>query len=437
MVGQLALDAYAGALPRKHKMLNQIVICFGLFLSTVLYVSEGHAQATSEPSLFLLGPGDRISLRVIQWREEDREFKLLDAVGGVYSVQTDGTVEVALGGAFMAGGQTTTQLSDAIATEMKLRLRTIERPSVIVDVVEFSPFYIIGDVERPGAIQTTPGLTAIQAFALAGGAPRFRSGGFRDATVGLRDTGNLSQTRLDLLRASIASVRLVAESNGFDTLDFPEDLRHPQGNDVLAVLFEEERQIFQARRTALAREQSTLEELIALSQTEVTSLQTKITGFRTQTIFAQENLENITALVERGLARSPQLSTAQRELFDLETKELDLQSSIFRAQQSIKEAERDLVGLNSNRATMAAVELQDVNAKIEALRVRRDMLRSLVLEHGTATSGEEGDEVLVFNFDVQRGSGEMPQTLSGPDTVLARGDILTVTQTFQNVSARP
>lgn len=439
MGDQIILDSHNYSRAGKCNMLRWVVIFCGLSLGVLLQAGEGRAQATSQPSVHVLGAGDQISLRVVQWREDAREFRLLDAVNGTYSIQPDGTLTVVLAGVFEASGRTTNELADAIATALKRRLGSVESPSAVVEVLTFSPLYIIGDVDRPGALQATPGLTAIQAFALAGGAPQFRNGGLDNVTSGLRDAGNLFQTRLDLLRARIASVRLEAESEGHETLTFPDNLQHPEGPDVLAILFEEERQIFQARRTALAREQSSLSELITLLQVEVTSLEAKISGLQTQLAFAEQNLENITILINRGLARSPQLSTAQRGLFELETKVLDLQNGIFRAQQSIKEAERDLVGLKSNRVTMAAVELQDVNAKIEALRARSDMLRNVVLERGAGASNGEGAETLVTTFDVQRGRGEARQTLSGPDTVLAPGDIVTVAQMLvpQSADSRP
>jgi protein involved in polysaccharide export with SLBB domain len=353
----------------------------------------------------------------------------LDAVSGTYTVQNDGTVSVALVGAFTTTGQTTRQLADGLAVALEHRVGSVEPPSVVAEVVEYSPFYIIGDVEKPGAFEATPGLTAIQAFALAGGLPKLGGGTSGDVTAGLRDTGNLSQTRLDLLRAKIASARLQAESEGLDVVSFPGNLRHPDGAEVLAELFDGERQVFDSRKLALAREQTSLSDLIALLQAEVASLEAKIIGVEPQVSSAELNLTNMTKLVERGLARGPQLSTAQRNLFELESKALDLQNGIYRAQQRIKEAERDQANLISNRATTAAFELQDVNAKIEALGARSQMLRGIILERGTDIGSSDDIGTIVTNLDVQRGKGEARVNLSGPDTVLMAGDILRVAQT--------
>ena len=59
---------------------------------------------------------------------------------------------------------------------------------------------------------------------------------------------------------------------------FEADFEHPDGPDVMATLVEEERKIFAERKTALAREQTSLSELIALLKAEVTALETKTAG---------------------------------------------------------------------------------------------------------------------------------------------------------------
>ena len=42
-------------------------------------------------------------------------------------------------------------------------------PDVAVEVVQFRPFYIVGDVRPPASSPTGPGLTVLQALSIAGG----------------------------------------------------------------------------------------------------------------------------------------------------------------------------------------------------------------------------------------------------------------------------
>ncbi len=107
---------------------------------------------------YLLGPGDK--LRVVVFNEEQ--------LTGEHTVDPNGTVNVPLAGSVRAQGQTAT----AVAREIGRRLREsnyLRDPNVTVQVVETRPFYVLGEVQRPGEFRYRPGLSAQAAVAMAGG----------------------------------------------------------------------------------------------------------------------------------------------------------------------------------------------------------------------------------------------------------------------------
>jgi polysaccharide export outer membrane protein len=116
------------------------------------------SPATSDgPAPFTLGPGDKI--RVTVFGEQ--------SVNGEYTVGPDGTVSFPLIGAVEARGQTVAQLTAALTR--KLAAGYILDPRVSVDVLNFRPFYILGEVNRPGQYPYADGLSVAQAVATAGG----------------------------------------------------------------------------------------------------------------------------------------------------------------------------------------------------------------------------------------------------------------------------
>src|SRR5215470_1521737 len=50
----------------------------------------------------------------------------------------------------------------------------LRNPKVTVDVVSFRPFYVLGEVQKPGEYQFRSGLNALSAIAIAGG-PTYRA----------------------------------------------------------------------------------------------------------------------------------------------------------------------------------------------------------------------------------------------------------------------
>ena len=62
---------------------------------------------------------------------------------------------------------TTRQLEASI--ERRLRPDYLKNPRVSVDVLNYRPFYIVGEVKKPGSYAYVDGMKIINAVALAGG----------------------------------------------------------------------------------------------------------------------------------------------------------------------------------------------------------------------------------------------------------------------------
>jgi polysaccharide export outer membrane protein len=120
-------------------------------------IAQGSIATADRPAAFTLGPGDKI--RVTVFGEQ--------AVNGEYTVGPDGAVAFPLIGAVAARGLTIAQLQAAITA--KLAAGYILDPRVAIDVLNFRPFYILGEVNRPGQYPYAEGLSVAQAVATAGG----------------------------------------------------------------------------------------------------------------------------------------------------------------------------------------------------------------------------------------------------------------------------
>ena len=107
---------------------------------------------------YRLDTGDEI--RVITFGEEH--------LTGQFRVNDSGNIAVPLLGLVKARGVTVAQLQDAIAAELKAR-KLIVSPSVSVEVTQFRPIYVLGEVSKPGQYPYQPGMSVLTAVALAGG----------------------------------------------------------------------------------------------------------------------------------------------------------------------------------------------------------------------------------------------------------------------------
>jgi polysaccharide export outer membrane protein len=110
-----------------------------------------------------LGPGDAI--RVIVHNEPDLSVD--------QTVGPTGEIALPLLGAVSARNLTTTQLSQAL--EARYRAGYLRNPRVTITVVTFRPFYVVGEVNNPGAFPYAADLTPASAIAFAGGFSRSAS----------------------------------------------------------------------------------------------------------------------------------------------------------------------------------------------------------------------------------------------------------------------
>ncbi len=116
------------------------------------------AAAVSSSGLdYTLGSGDK--LRVIVFGEQD--------LSGEFDVTGTGKVSLPLIGQVQATGLTLNQFEDEIANKLKEGYLT--SPKVSVEVLNYRPFYIIGEVDKPGEYPYTNGMSVLNAVAVAGG----------------------------------------------------------------------------------------------------------------------------------------------------------------------------------------------------------------------------------------------------------------------------
>lgn len=123
----------------------------------VLVLSFGVTGALAQDTDYRLGSGDRV--KVIVFGEEDLSGEFELDGGGAFSMPLIGTVR--------ALDQSPRQLEQTIAS--KLLDGYLRNPRVSIEVLNYRPFYIIGEVNNPGSYPYRVGMTILNAAALAGG----------------------------------------------------------------------------------------------------------------------------------------------------------------------------------------------------------------------------------------------------------------------------
>ena len=153
-----------------YNRFRQALAGLALMAATLLGVGGvAQAQVTATPVAvpvtatasagyeYRLGSGDKI--RLIVFGEPD--------LSGEFTISGDGMVSLPLIKEVRATGLTATQLQANVENAFKEGY--LKDPRVSIEVLTFRPFYILGEVNRPGEYPYSNGITVVNAVALASG----------------------------------------------------------------------------------------------------------------------------------------------------------------------------------------------------------------------------------------------------------------------------
>jgi polysaccharide export outer membrane protein len=178
----------------------------GLVLTAMTFFGTGtmtqaQAQVTDAPLAvpvtatasagyeYRLGSGDKI--RLIVFGEPD--------LSGEFMISGDGVVSLPLIRDVRAAGLTATQLQMQIESAFKEGY--LKDPRVSIEVLTFRPFYILGEVVKPGEYPYSNGITVVNAVALASGFS-YRA---NQKKVFIRHAGATSEEEVPLTSATLVA----------------------------------------------------------------------------------------------------------------------------------------------------------------------------------------------------------------------------------------
>ncbi|MEP4147166.1 MAG: polysaccharide biosynthesis/export family protein [Halioglobus sp.] len=116
------------------------------------------AAQSQDASGYTLNSGD--SVRIYVYGEPDLTFENL-------LIGQNGRISYPFLGELKVTGKTSAQLQESLIAGLKPDY--LIDPRISVSIVKYRPFFVNGEVKRPGGVDFQPGLTLRKAISLAGG----------------------------------------------------------------------------------------------------------------------------------------------------------------------------------------------------------------------------------------------------------------------------
>lgn len=142
-------------------MMRQTILAAAMLASlggcSSRYAGLPDLSATPDKT-YRLGAGDELRVAVFGF----------DTMTNTYTVSDVGTISMPLIDTVAVAGKSPAEVEAAIAGTLRSR-DLAPRASVSIQVTKFRPFYILGEVQKPGQYSYVPGMSVLSAVSMAGG----------------------------------------------------------------------------------------------------------------------------------------------------------------------------------------------------------------------------------------------------------------------------
>jgi exopolysaccharide production protein ExoF len=395
-------------------------LCGCALVQTMLFASAAEAAD------YELGPMDKVTVRVIEWQTAEGTFREWPTITGDYRVGPSGTLSLPFAGEIEAGGKTTSQIAKEIAKNLRQKLGLVDLPEASVEISEFRPIFVSGDVQTPGKYAFEPEMTVLKAVSLAGGMPRTAGQRFERDYFNARGDYNVLAAQHDRLVVKLA--RLQTEMANAQEIKVPNDLID---SSSAKRLIDDEAAIMLSRKNSLDLQVNGLNELKTLYQNEIGSLEKKMDVQHRQMDLTQKELKSIGGLADQGLVVNSRVMGLQTSVADMEGKLLDLDTASLRAKQEINKSTQNETDLQNERKAELATEIQAAQAALDESNLKLEMNKNLMSEAlinaPAATGSGTREDAPVMQYSIVRNSNGKTQEMPAEEgTTLQPGDVIKV-----------
>jgi len=329
---------------------------------------------------YLLGPQDKVRLKVYEWRASRDVIFEWTALNDSFVIAADGTLFLPFVGQIRAQGTAPGDLARAIGRRLMQQMGLGREPDVAVEIAQYRPFYIVGNVRQPGEFPYRPGLTVLQALGIAGGLP-IREDNMsrleREVISGQGDVGLLALNSVSLIARK---ARLQSELAGSDDITFPPELTGRISNETVALAMEQERKIFAIRKDALATQLRSLRELKDFLEKELASLEQQLTFHNKQIELIQKELTGVSSLVQKGLAVAPREFALEGAVARMQSDRLAAETSMLRVRQEMSKTDIEILNLGNQRSSEIAESLRETQRQLNEVTSKSDTAAQLLQE---------------------------------------------------------
>jgi polysaccharide biosynthesis/export protein len=387
-------------------------------------------SAWSAETGYRLRPGDRIELKVVSLPELSQKAL----------INVDGDVSVPLLGTLQVSGMTISDVQEKVRAVLPSKV--FYRPTgdgkkvayvanaddITVEIAEYRPVYVTGDVAKPGEQPYRPGMRVRHALALAGGYDIIRSRLGTDVLNVFEYQSMRDVLWLQYAQQQARYLRIEAELNGKSEIPAAKLTQRLPPAKGAATMAKFEADQLELRTADWEKEHRYLETSITQATKRAAVLAQQFEKELQASTADVEELERMKNLLGRGMTLQIRVADTRRAMLMSATRALQtgVQSAV--AERERDKRERQLQRALDQRRLELTRDLQDAAMQLASIKSRIETNNGKLKVLGRATAQLAGGTIGNLELAVTREDGEGPKRIAATeDTLLAPGDVVEVT----------
>ena len=403
---------------------SRSVFHFASAVLCLLMLAAPFASARADD--YRLDVMDKLRIRVAEWRTAEGAVRDWPTVSGDYTVGASGTVSLPFLGELTASGKTTAEVAEEVGTKMQLLFGLRDRPSASVELAQYRPIYLAGEVQTPGEYPYAPNMTVLKALSLGGGLRRGETGQ-RFARDFIRAEGDSSVLVAERNRLLVRRARLQAEIAGSAEIAMPGEIKDMS---EAAELLASETALMKTRDKRLKLQLTALADLKTLLRSEIESLAKKSETQSRQLKLVESDREKVYNLTEKGLTVSSRRLAIEQQVADLQAGLLDIDTATLKAKQDVSKATQDETDLKNDRDAQLAQELQNTERELDTIALKlgtsRDLMAEAMMQSAEAATLANRAVASVGYSIVREKDGKASELPADENTKILPGDVVKV-----------
>ena len=352
----------------------------------------------------------------------------------------DGTVSLPVMGEIKAAGLTLSELRAKINAEIPKRMMrqrtaegrelvfTLMPEEVTLNIVDYRPIYINGDVSKPGEQPFRPGMTVRQSLAVAGGYDTIRSRPDSPLTQLVDSRSEYETLQVQYVQVMLQVKRLKTElgetsdanDKEIDSVRIPETL--------LMQISAVENDRYSSRTGNLKKEKSYMERRISQSDTQISILSEQQQKEKEAMQTDLDDLKNLKELHDRGTVPITRVMDARRASLVSASRHLQTMAQLEQARKEREEAVRNLAKVEETRRDELLQELQTATLQLSSIRPRLAGLQQKLLAYTGSVRSQSplGSSARPEISISRRVNDRYEKIVSGENTELLPGDVVEI-----------